>query len=166
MYTVSDTPGLTGLDETTSERTTALSALVTYMGAELSNGGTLAWARLPPDLPIQKADQGDYYGFLARQPFYADDYPLKTGAYSFWAPDMLEEYFYIPYGASRAKDLERTSCLAFAMNRDTPSQDVRLKVFQHIEVITRSVTYTTKVAPVNVMFPEICELLKNYQRAP
>jgi predicted RNA-binding protein with TRAM domain len=159
-YSVQNVRDLTNLDQTNSERTTALAGLITYMGSDLRNGGVISAARLPMGTTPTLAPEGDYYSYLARLPLYAEDFPLKNGAYSWWAPDDIQEYFFRPYLNAQSDDLMTTSSLWFAMKRDNPEQDLRLDVVHHLEVLTRSVQYASELGPVNPAFPQALLLAK------
>ncbi len=152
-FDVRDVPDLTALDRTKSERTSALTGLVTYMGSTLQNGGVISYARLPRGLTPIRADNGDFYNYLARQPFYSGNFPLKDGAYAWWCPDDEQELFFRPYLEPRSMWLDTTSSLWFAMRRDDVSQDVRLDTVQAVEVLTRSVQYDSQAGPVDPNFP-------------
>jgi hypothetical protein len=130
------------------------------MGSHLQDGGTIAAARLGMGLTPNQALNGDTYGFLARLPLYNDDYALKVGAYAWWLPDSIQEYFYTPYRQPRSDNVFETSLLCFAMHRDDPSQGVRLRVQQCIEVITRSVLYSAMPAPVNPSYDILVGAIK------
>lgn len=154
-YRVIDMPGLQALDLTMSERTTALSMLTTYMGSDLQNGGQIAWARIPADLTIAAAPDGDYYAFLSRLPYYSGNYALKEGQYCYWLVDSIDEYRFIPYGTARSAILEFTGYLAMSCRRDDPTQALRLQVDQHLEAVTVSITYAATTAPVNEFFEAV-----------
>jgi hypothetical protein len=46
------------------------------------------------------------------------------------------------------------------MNRDDPTQDVRLQVTQNLEVTTRSIQYPAEVAPSNAAFSQLLAAVK------
>lgn len=146
-FLVVDAPELNALSETLSERTTALTGLLTYMGSTLQDGGQISAARLGMGLSPLRSPQGDVYKYLASLPFYNDDFPLRNGIYSWWLPDSIQEHFYVPYRAPRSDDLEVNSAMQYALLRDNPNQAVRLKVVQNLEVITRSRLYTSETGP-------------------
>jgi hypothetical protein len=159
-YIVSDTRDMTNLDQTNNERTTALAGLVTYMGSDLRNGGVISGARLPMGATPTEAPDGDIYGYLARLPVFAEDYPLKVGCYAWWLPDDQQEYFFTPYLHPRSDNIPTTSSLWFAMRRDNPEQEVRLDVVQHMEVLTRSVQFSSEVGPANPSFTQLLLIAK------
>jgi hypothetical protein len=148
-FMVVHAPELEDLSQTRSERTTALSGLLTYMGSTLQDGGQIAAARLGMSLSPLRAPMGDVYTYLASLPFYNDDYPLRDGIYSWWLPDSVQEHFYVPYRAPRSDDLAETSVLQYALLRDNPNQAVRLKVIQNFEILTRSRLYASRTGPNN-----------------
>lgn len=158
-FLVQDWDGLSTLSETSMERTTALSGLVTYMGSDLQNGGTISAARLATGISIADAPRGDIFSYLAEVPVYGDDYPLKLGGYAWWAPDSCEENFFTPYMSPQTQTRNVTS-LWFAANRDDRSQSIRLRAIQGLEVITRSVQYTSLSGDVNPNFPLLLALAK------
>jgi len=153
---------LTSMALTTNERPAALSGLVTWMGSTLENGGNIAAARLPMGSTTVEAPNGDIYGFLSQMPVYASDFPLKDGAYVWWAPDSEQEYFFLPYGEIRADSLTFVASLAFAMRRDEPSQTVRLRADANFETQTRSVLYSSAVSSTNPSFPRALEIAKAF----
>jgi hypothetical protein len=148
------------LTETESERTTALTALLTYMGSTLADGGQIAGARLGMGISPLRADEGDTYSHLASLPFYNADYALRDGAYAWWLPDSIQEYFYAPYLKNRTDTLETTSFLHFAILRDDPSQAVRLRVVQNFEMLTRSRLFTAESGPNNPSYATIAAAMK------
>jgi hypothetical protein len=160
IYSVLAVRDLSNLDQTTSERTTAVAGLCTYMGSDLRNGGVISAARLPMGTTPTLAPQGNLYAYLARLPLYAEDYALKAGIYAWWLPDDVQEYFFRPYRHAQSDDLATTSSLWFAMRRDNPEQEVRLDVVHHVEVLTRSVQYMSEVGPVNPSFVQLILLAK------
>jgi hypothetical protein len=159
-FRILDTPDINALDQTESERTTALTGLCSYMGSHLADGGTISSARLGMGLVPMNAPSGDVYGYLAQLPLYNDDYALKDGIYAWWLPDSVQEYFYTPYRAPRSDHVFETSLLCFAMHRDEPAQGVRLRVQQCIEVITRSRLYASLPAPVNPSYDVLVGAIK------
>jgi hypothetical protein len=161
-YILRDFDQLVGMQQTTNERPAALAGLVTWMGSTLENGGNIAAARLPMGMTPLKAPGGDYYGYLSQLPIYASDFPLKDGAYAWWAPDSEQEYFFTEYLNTRSTDLELTSCLAFAMRRDQPSQTVRFRADANFETQTRSVQYASAVGATNAQFPRALEIAKMF----
>jgi len=148
-FVVTHAPELDDLSQTRSERTTALTGLITYMGSTLQDGGQVAGARLGMGLSPLRAPNGDVYTYLASLPFYNDDYPLREGIYGWWLPDSVQEYFYVPYRSPRSEDLAETSLVQFAILRDNPNQAVRLKVIQNFEILTRSRLYSSRTGPNN-----------------
>jgi hypothetical protein len=103
---------------------------------------------------------GDTYRYLASLPFYNDDFALREGIYSWWLPDSIQEYFYVPYRSPRSDDLEFNSVLHYAVLRDNPNQAVRLKVVQNLEVITRSRLYTSVSGPNNPAYQTLIGAIK------
>lgn len=160
IYRTFDLDQLTGLALTTAERTTALSGLLTYMGDALHNGGQIAMARVPSGMSITAAPRGDVFGYLSTLPVYAMDGPLHQGAYAWWCPDAIEEFFFVPYGVDRQRQLDRVSSLWFSLRRAYKDQPVRLRVVQHVEAVTRSHTYVTEVGFPNPLFSEAFAVLK------
>jgi hypothetical protein len=148
-FAVRSPPEINSLQETLMERQSALSGLITYVGSDLQNGGQIAGARLGMGLSPLAAPGGDVFNYLASLPFYSDDFPLKNGVYAWWLPDSIQEHFYKPYRQPRVDLLETDSILHFAMTRDNPNQDVRLKSIHAVEVITRSRLYSSKPGPTN-----------------
>jgi hypothetical protein len=159
-YRVRDVDQLLGLQQTSSIRPAALSALVTWMGSTLENGGNIAVARLPAGRSFLSAPSGDYYGYLSQLPIYAGDYPLKEGAYSWWCPDSEQEYFFQPYSTYRCDDLAEVQTLAFSMRRDEVNQTVRLRIDTVFEALTRSVQYVSEVGPTSPEFPRMLAVAK------
>jgi hypothetical protein len=159
-FAIVDAPELSRLSETHSERTTALTGLITYMGSDLANGGKISAARLGMGLSPLRATGGDVYSYLASLPFYNADFALKYGIYAWWLPDSIQEHFYVPYKNPRSDDLEFNSVLQYALRRDNPAQSLRLKVIQNLEVITRSRLYTTEAGPNNPAYSSIVAAVK------
>jgi hypothetical protein len=159
-FRIRDTPDINQLADTESERTTALSGLCTYMGSHLQDGGVISGARLGMGLTPMNAPDGDVYGYLAQLPLYNDDFALKVGCYSWWLPDSIQEYFYVPYRTPRSDFVGTTSLLCFAMHRDDPTQGVRLRMQHCLEVITRSRLYASLPAPVNPTYDMLVGLIK------
>jgi hypothetical protein len=159
-YAVLDIPGVGNLDATSQERTSALTLLYSFFGAELKNGGASSAARCPISYTPTLAANGDYYAFLARQPSYANDYAVKHGGFVWWCPDSVQEYFYRDYPAARSRDLSTTSSLWVAFRRDSPDQEVRVDIVTGLEILTRSVTYDTQVSPVNHYFANVIAIAK------
>jgi len=160
MYDIRDIDQLVDMPLTYMERPTALSALVTYMGSTLANGGNIAGARLPMSFDLGDVEIGDYYAAFASYPIYAADYPLKDGAYAWWCPDSEQEYFFRPHGTYISDDLETVSYLAFALKRAEVDQTVRLRVDLHVETQTRSSLFTSQVSDSSPSFPRALELAK------
>jgi hypothetical protein len=160
-FAMIDAPEMGDLSETLSERTTALTGLLTYMGSDLQNGGQIAAARLGMGLSPLRSPRGDVYTYLASLPFYNDDFRLQDGIYCWWLPDSVQELFYAPYRNPRSDDLEENAVLQFAMHRDNPNQGVRLKVVQNLEVITRSRLYTSESGPNNPAYSSIVAAVKS-----
>jgi hypothetical protein len=160
-FRVVDAPEMGELSETLSERTTALTGLITYMGSTLQDGGQVAAARLGMGLSPLRSPHGDTYTYLASLPFYNDDFALRDGAYCWWLPDSIQEHFYCPYRNPRSDDLEENAVLQFALLRDNPNQSVRLKVVQNLEVITRSRLYTSVSGPNNPAYGTIVSAVKS-----
>jgi hypothetical protein len=158
-FTVDSWADLNSLTATSAERVTALSCLLTYMGSSLQNGGVIAGGRLATGLTIQDAPDGDIYSYLAGLPFYAADYPLKDGAYAWWAPDSQEEQFFTPYNEPPMSTRNLTS-LWFAANRDDISQTLRARIVMGLETITRARTYNARIGPVNPNYPLLLALAK------
>jgi hypothetical protein len=159
-FMVVDAPEMDVLSETLSERTSALTGLLTYMGSTLQDGGQIAAARLGMGLSPLRSPLGDVYRYLASLPFYNDDYALREGIYSWWLPDSIQEHFYVPYRAPRSDDLEFNAALQYAVLRDNPNQAVRLKVVQNLEVITRSRLYTSVSGPNNPAYSSVIGAIK------
>lgn len=159
-YIVEDAPGLGDLDLTDAERTTALTLLASYLGSDLQNGGAIAYARLPLGLTPIEAINGDIYGFLAQLPLYCGDYALRDGAFVWWCPDTLQEFFFQPYLYPRCQYLDQTSSIWIAMKRDDPSQEVRINANIGVEVTTRSFLYSSEVGPVNPSFSQVIAIAK------
>jgi hypothetical protein len=159
-FKIVDTPELDLLSETQSERTSALSGLLTYMGSDLANGGQVAAARLGMGLSPLRAPNGDVFTYLASLPFYNGDFPLRDGIYSWWLPDSIQEHFYVPYRSPRSDDLEFNSVLQYVALRDDPTQALRLRVVQNIEVITRSRLYSSVPAPINPAYNALIGAMK------
>jgi hypothetical protein len=159
-FRVVDAPELNALSETLSERTTSLVGLLTYMGSTLQDGGQIAAARLGMGLSPLRSPAGDVYTYLASLPFYNADFALREGIYSWWLPDSVQEHFYVPYRAPRSDDLEYNAVLQYAMHRDTPTQAVRLKAIQNLEVITRSRLYTSIPGPNNPAYSTLIGAMK------
>jgi hypothetical protein len=155
-----DAPEMEALTETESERTTALTGLVTYMGSTLQDGGQISAARLGMGISPLRASNGDVYSHLASLPFYNADYALRDGAYAWWLPDSLQEYFYVPYLKNRTDTLETTSFLQYAILRDDPSQAVRLRVVQNFEMLTRSRLFTAESGPNNPSYATLAAAMK------
>jgi hypothetical protein len=156
-----DAPEMGTLSETLSERTTALTCLVTYMGSTLQDGGQISGARLGMGLSPLRAPRGDVYTYLASLPFYNDDFALRDGIYGWWLPDSIQEHFYVPYRNPRSDDLEFNSVLQFSVLRDNPEQACRLKVVQNLETITRSRLYTSESGPNNPAYGSIVAAVKS-----
>jgi hypothetical protein len=159
-FRILDAPAVDDLSETEAERTTSLSGMCSYMGSHLQDGGVISAARLGMGLSPIFAPAGDVYSYLASLPLYNDDFALKEGAYSWWLPDSIQEHFYVPYRKSRSDYLDTTSLLAFAMHRDDPTQGVRLRVVQCLEVVTRSRLYASEPAPVNPSYDMMVSTIK------
>jgi hypothetical protein len=159
-FQVLDAPELSTLRDVESERQAALSGLVTYLGSDLENGGHIAGARLGLGLSPVAATNGDVISHLASLPFYNADHALKEGMYAWWLPDSEQEHFYKPYKRQRTDILETDSLIHIAMSRDNPSQDVRLRTTHGIEVITRSRTYASNIAPVNPSYQMMVSAMK------
>jgi hypothetical protein len=159
-FAVVNAPELDGLSQTRTERTTALSVLCTYQGADLQNGGQIAAARLGMALSPLRAPSGDVFGYLAALPFYRDDYALKHGIYAWWLPDSLQEHFYRDYRQPRSDDISTESCIQVAMLRDNPTQTVRLKIVQNFEFVTRSRLYSSRTGPNNPAYHVVIGALK------
>jgi hypothetical protein len=160
-FNVVDAPEMGELSETLSERTTALTGLVTYMGSTLQDGGQVAAARLGMGLSPLRSPRGDVYTYLASLPFYNDDFALREGIYCWWLPDSIQEHFYVPYRNPRCDDLEFNSVLHYAVLRDNPNQAIRLKVVQNLETITRSRLYTSEAGPNNPAYGSIVAAIKS-----
>lgn len=160
MFTIRHLDQLLNMPLTSVERPTALSALCTFMGSTLKNGGNIAGARLPMGMNLAQAPLGDYYSFIASLPLYAGDFPLKDGCYSWWCPDSEQEYFFRPYGEYACDDLDERSSLVFTMRRDDPNETVRLRVDIHVETQTRSALFTSRVSDYSATFPRALELAK------
>jgi hypothetical protein len=160
-FAVKSAPELDQLNETLTERQTALSGLITYVGSTLQDGGQVAAARLGLGLSPMEAPDGDVFTYLASLPFYNNDYALREGIYGWWLPDSLQEHFYRPYRKPRADILEEDSLLHFAMRRDNPNQDVRLKSIHCVEVVTRSRLYASKPGPTNPSYEVMISALKH-----
>jgi hypothetical protein len=159
-FAVIDAPEMGDLSETLSERTSALTGLLTYMGSTLQDGGQIAAARLGMGLSPLRAPQGDVYTYLASLPFYNADYALREGIFGWWLPDSIQEHFYVPYRNPRSDDLDEDAVLQFALLRDNPNQAVRLKVVQNLEVITRSRLYSAKAGPNNPAYAVVIGAVK------
>jgi hypothetical protein len=159
-FAVYDAPELGGLSETESERTTALTGLITYMGSSLADGGQIAAARLGMGTSPFSAVDGEVYSHLASYPFYNADFALREGIYAWRLPDSAQEEFYTPYRKRRNINLEEVSLLHFAMHRDDPTQGLRLRVVQNFEVITRSRLYTAAAGPNNPAYSIIATAVK------
>jgi hypothetical protein len=159
-FLVTNAPEMDDLSQTQSERTSALTGLLTYMGSTLADGGRVSAARLGMGLSPLRAPSGDPYSYLASLPFYNDDYALREGIYAWWLPDSTQEHFYVPYGTPRSDNLEEQSVLHFAILRDEPLQGVRLKVVQNLEVITRSRLYTSETGPINPAYSTVISAIK------
>jgi hypothetical protein len=159
-YDVYQSEDLQHLDNTTMERPTALSLLASYVGSSLNDGGLITAARLPAGMSTADAVAGDNYSFLSQLPVYANDNALRDGIYTWWCPDSSPEFFFKPYSYPRHTTLENVSCLALTLKRDDPTQAVRIKVVQNIEVLSRSNLYTTAIGPVNPMFPKTLQFAK------
>jgi hypothetical protein len=159
-FAVVDAPEMDVLSETLSERTSALTGLLTYMGSTLQDGGQVSAARLGMGLSPLRAPIGDVYRYLASLPYYNDDYALREGIYSWWLPDSIQEHFYVPYRAPRSDNLEFNAVLQFAVHRDNPNQGIRLKVVQNLEVITRSRLYTSVSGANNPAYSSVVGLIK------
>jgi hypothetical protein len=147
---------LLGMNLTSQERCTALSALYTYQGSDLDNGGQIAAARLPPLLSPTLAENSPY-SFLAELPTYSGDYPLKSGAYVWWMPESSREFDYIPYGKAQ-HTIPRTS-LWLAANHSVKTV-CRVRITAHFETLTRSQQYTTAVSDSNPLLPDLLSLAK------
>lgn len=161
-YEVVDIEKLSGMIETAHERTTALSALVTYMGSDLANGGNITAARLPKSTCLAHASRGDYYAYISSLPFYASDMKLRDGAYAWWCPDSEQEYFFRPHNEVAGDDLSFRSPLVFTMKRDDPTQTVRLRTDLHLETLTRSPLYNSEVSNYSASFPKALEVAKTF----
>jgi hypothetical protein len=159
-FAVVDAPELNDLSQTRSERTTALSVLCTYQGADLQNGGQVAAARLGMALSPLRSPNGEVYQYLSSLPFYKDDYALRDGIYAWWLPDSIQEHFYRDYRQPRSDDISTESCLQVAMFRDNPNQTVRLKIIQNFEFVTRSRLYASKTGPNNPAYHTVIGALK------
>jgi hypothetical protein len=159
-YFVNDVPQMSTLTNTSMERPTALTGLLTFMGSSLANGGKIAAARLPPGISVANAPSGDYFQYLASLPLYNGDYPLKKGAYAWWCPESEQEVFFRGYLQNRSQDLSDVTSLVFSMTRDEPQQSVRLEALQAIETLTRSITYLSKVSRSNPTYPKLIEMAK------
>jgi hypothetical protein len=162
MYDIIDMQQLANMEYTSEERPAAVSALVTYMGSTLSNGGNIALARLPMGLSLASAPNGDYYGFIASLPIYAGDHALKEGGYVWWCPDSEQEYFFRVYGEKTCDDLRDRSSLVLTMRRDEPAQTVRLRVDMHIETQTRSALFSSEVSDYSASFPKALQIAKTF----
>jgi hypothetical protein len=160
-FQIVSAPEMGTLSETLSERTTALTALVTYMGSTLQDGGQISAARLGMGLSPLRAPNGDVYTYLASLPFYNDDFALRDGIYTWWLPDSIQEYFYCPYRNPRSDDLEFNATMQIAVLRDDPTQAVRLKIIQNLEVLTRSRLYTSVSGPNNPAYGTIVTAIKS-----
>jgi hypothetical protein len=160
-FRIYDAPEMDALAETLSERTSALSGLITYMGSTLADGGQISAARLGLGLSPLRAPSGDTYKFLASLPFYNGDFAMREGIYVWWLPDSSQESFYVPYRRPRSDDLEATSVLQIALHRDDPNQAIRLKIVQDLEVITRSRLYASDASPTNVSYAPVLGLAKS-----
>jgi hypothetical protein len=159
-FAILDAPEMGSLSETQSERTTALTGLLTYMGSTLQDGGQIAAARLGMGLSPLRSPRGDTYTYLASLPFFNDDFPLREGIFAWWLPDSTQEFFYVPYRNPRSDDLEFNSVLQYACLRNNPTQAIRLKVVQNLEVITRSRLYTALSGPNNPAYSTIVSAMK------
>jgi hypothetical protein len=156
-----DAPELDELNETLTERPSALSGLITYVGSTLQDGGQVAAARLGMGLGPFTAPRGDVFTYLASLPFYSDDFALREGVYSWWLPDSIQEHFYKPYRTPRTTILQTDQILHFAMHRDNPNQAVRLKSVHGIEVITRSRLYASAPGASNPSYEVMIGALKH-----
>jgi hypothetical protein len=159
-FKVVDAPEMDDLSETSDERTSALTGLITYMGSSLQDGGQVAAARLGMGLSPLRAPEGDVYTYVASLPYYSDDFALREGIYSWWLPDSIQEHFYVPYRSPRSDDLAVNSALQFVVLRDNPNQAVRLKVVQNLEVISRSRLYSAKAGPNNPSYAVVIGAIK------
>jgi len=159
-YRVVNMEQLAGMQLTSVERPAALSALVTYMGSTLKDGGNVAGARLAMAGTLANAPRGDYFAFLANLPVYAANYPLRDGCYAWWCPDSVEEYFFRTYGAYACDDITKRSHLAFSIRRDEPDQAVRLRVDYNVETQTRSAQYNSRVSDYSSAFSRGLEIAK------
>jgi hypothetical protein len=160
-FSVHDAPELDDLAETLVERQAALAGLITYVGSTLQDGGQIASARLGMGISPFAAARGDVFTHLASLPFYNNDFALRSGIYTWWLPDSIQEHFYRPYRKPRTTKLEADQVLHYAMRRDNPNQAVRLKSVHGIEVITRSRLYSSRPGPTNPSYEVMIGLLKN-----
>jgi hypothetical protein len=159
-FVLIDAPEMGDLAATDAERTTALTALVTYMGSDLENGGQISAARLAMAYSPLRSIGGDVYGTLAAYPFYNDNFPLKDGIYVWWLPDSIQEYFYTPYRRARSDFLATNSVLQVACLRDNANQALRLEIIQNLEVLTRSRLYASKSGPINPAYSAVIGVVK------
>jgi hypothetical protein len=159
-YKVDSANGLQALDQTQQERPCALSGLITYFGTDLANGGEIAASRMPMGTTPISAEGGDYYNYIASLPIYNRNHAMRDGAYVWWCPDSDQEYFYRKYNVPMSDDISTVSSLWVTFSRSDPVQAVRLQVVQNVEVLTRSILYTSEVAPSNAAFSQLLAVTK------
>lgn len=141
-------------------RTTALSALFSYRGDQLNDGGQLASAHLPSLSSVFVAPGGDYYKYITDGA--ADYYSGRssTGSYVWWAPlDQIVQDF-TPYGNSNTLR-NNTELLFFVATRSDPDQKFILKVDQHAEYTSESPVIERAKGTVNISFDTVMHIVKS-----
>jgi len=149
----------------------AQSLLLTYIGSDLQNGGSLAIARVPANTVLgSKTDilssnipqSNPYYDWIASLSSNRYDGGIKDGGYTFYLGEDERDYFYRPvalnYGVSHPY-------IAAAFNStDVGIQSglIRIKVITHVQFTTSNNIYSLDFSPHlmdSTMLQHICSMV-------
>lgn len=149
----------------------AQSLLLTYIGSDLQNGGSLAIARVPADTVLGSKNDivttnlpqsNPYYDWIASLSSNRYDGSIKEGGYTFYLGEDERDYFYTPAGLSYG--ISHPYIAAAFNTTDIGSQSglIRIKVITHVQFTTSNNIYSLDYSPHLVdstMLQHICSMV-------
>lgn len=80
--------------QSTKYRMDAMSLLLQFRGADMSNAGSVAIALVPEGTNLPLGDPAACYAAISKLPYDKYTGPLKTGAHCFWRPATVRELLF------------------------------------------------------------------------